>query len=131
MPPLSMIVIAIILLILIFIWAKKLKNQPVGLVNPNSFWQRLQSMFIENSETGIWSSNRVSYIFTMFISNVIIWGCILYLVILNSAFPSIPESLIAVYGISNGVASMAKVWQKREERFAAEMENKKLTDKPE
>ncbi len=129
MPPLFAIVIGILLLCLIFIWAYKIKHADKYIIpNPNSFWQRFQTTFIENSETGLWSSNRISYIFTMFLSNLIMWGCILYLVVLNSAFPSIPESVIAIYGISNGVASIAKVWQKREERFAAELENKKLTD---
>lgn len=129
MPPLPILIIGILLLCIIFMWAYKKKHPlPYTIQNQNSFWQKLQTIFIEDGETGLWSSNRVSFIFTMFLSNVIMWGAILYLVIIDSAFPVIPESIIAIYGISNGVASLAKVWQKREERFAEEIGNKKFND---
>ena len=83
----------------------------------DTLWKKLETMFIVNGGPGTWSSNRVAFIFTMVLSNIIMWGAILYLVIVNSAFPDIPNSIVMLYGLANGIASVSKVWQKREERF--------------
>jgi len=113
--------IAVLIFVLLLVFWSLQKNRDTNVVSP--FWAKFQSMFIENSETGLWSSNRFAYVFTMFISNLVIWGGILFLVITASAFPEIPQGVIFVYGISNGVASIAKVWQKREERMTEQLEN--------
>lgn len=83
----------------------------------SSIWKKLETMFVVNGGPGTWSSNRVAFIFTMVLSNIIMWGAVLYLVIINSAFPDIPNSIVMLYGLANGIASVSKVWQKREERF--------------
>lgn len=109
------ILFVIMIFVLIMIFVSLQKNDSTNITK--SFWEKFQTMFIEDPADGFWSSNRVAFVFTMFISNIIMWGAILYLVIVNLAFPVIPESIIVIYGISNGVASVAKVWQKREERM--------------
>ena len=96
------------------------KNYPK--IKKYVIWKKFDRMLMESAEDGMWSSNRVAYVFTMFISNIIVWGGILFLIIYNGAFPEIPQGVIAVYGISNGIASMAKVWQKREERFTEQLD---------
>lgn len=115
------ILIGILIFVLLLVFWSLQKNPDRNIVG--SFWDKFQSMFIENSETGIWSSNRFAYVFTMFISNLVIWGGILYVIITTITFPEIPNGVIMVYGISNGVASFAKVWQKREERFIEQIES--------
>lgn len=113
--------ILFLIFILMLVFASLQKKDETNITK--TFWEKFQTMFIEDATDGFWSSNRVAFIFTMFISNIILWGAILYLVIQTLAFPVIPESIVVIYGISNGVASVAKVWQKREERFLAEIEN--------
>lgn len=113
-----LIVILIIVLLMVF---AELKNKS-EIDKDKTFWQRFQTMFIEDDDE-FWSSNRFAYVFTMLVSNIIMWGCVLLLVIINKEFPEIPQGVIFIYGISNGVASIAKVWQKREERFMSQLEN--------
>jgi len=115
----------VLIFILMWVFASLQKNPDTNI--SKSFWEKFQTMFIEDASDGFWSSNRVAFIFTMFLSNLVMWGSILYLVIANSAFPIIPQGVIFIYGIANGVASVAKVWQKREERFMVELENGKET----
>ena len=113
--------IAILIFVLLLVFWSLQKNKDTNVVS--SFWNKFQTMFEESGDDHLWSSNRFAYVFTMFISNLVIWGGILFLVITASAFPEIPQGVIFVYGISNGVASVAKVWQKREERMAEQLEN--------
>ena len=119
-----LIVVLIFVLMLVFVALQKKPETNIT----ESFWERFQTMFIESESDGYWSSNRVAFIFTMLISNIIMWGAILYLVIATSAFPDIPSSIVAIYGISNAIVSGSKVWQKREERFMAELDGKKQKD---
>jgi hypothetical protein len=114
-----LITILIFVLLLIF-WALQ-KNENTNIIS--QFWEKFQTVFEESSNNHMWSSQRFAYIFTMFISNLVIWGAILYLIIHTGVFPEIPEGIIFIYGISNGVASFAKVWQKKEERFTAKVSN--------
>jgi len=114
-----LIVVLIFVLMLVFVSLQKNPDKNIT----HSFWERFQTMFIEDESDGFWSSNRFSFIVTMFLSNVIMWGSILFLVIMNLAFPAIPESIVVLYGLANGVASAAKVFQKREERFMSQIEN--------
>lgn len=107
-----LIVVLIVVLMLVF---SQQKNS-----GPHPIWKKLESMVITNGEKSSWSSNRVAFLFTMILSNVIVWGAIVYLTLLNGAFPDIPQSIVIIYGAANGIASIAKVWQKREERFQIE-----------
>ena len=103
--------IAVLIFVLLLVFSQQKKS------GPNPIWKKLESMLITNGEKTSWSSNRVAFLFTMILSNIVIWGAIIYLIILNGAFPDIPQSIVIIYGAANGIASIAKVWQKREERF--------------
>lgn len=119
--------IAVLIFVLLLIFWSLQKNPETNIIN--SFWDKFQTMFEESGDDHLWSANRFAYVFTMFISNLIMWGGILYLVIHLSVFPEIPEGVIFIYGISNGVASIAKVWQKREERFSQQIESTEKQNK--
>ena len=110
--------IVILILVLMLVFKSLQKNKDNNIINP--IWKKIETVFIVNGGPGSWSSNRVSFIFTMLISNIIVWGAILYLVIVNSEFPNIPDSIVVIYGLANGIASAAKLWQKREERYFSE-----------
>ena len=114
----SFLIAALIFVLLLVFWSLQ-KNTETNIIK--TFWSKFQTMFVESNEDNLWSANRFSYVFTMFISNLVMWGAVLFLVINSLAFPEIPNGIIMIYGISNGVASIAKVWQKREERFVEEI----------
>ena len=116
-----LILILILILMLVFASLQKSQNSNIS----KSFYEKFQTMFVESSDDGHWSSNRFAYVFTMLISNLILWGCILFIVITTTSFPEIPGGIIMVYGISNGVSSIAKIWQKREERFMEQLSGEK------
>lgn len=113
--------IAILIFVLLLVFWSLQKNSNTNIIN--SFWDKFQTIFEEDAIDHQWSANRVAYVFTMLISNLVLWGGVLYLVLHSYTFPEIPQGVIFIYGISNGVASIAKVWQKREERFASQLEN--------
>lgn len=115
------ILIAILIFVLLLIFWSLQQNENTNITT--EFWNKFQTIFEESGENHMWSANRFSYVFTMFVSNLVMWGGILYLIIYANAFPEIPEGVIFIYGISNGVASITKVWQKREERFSEQIES--------
>ena len=121
------ILLLILFLLLLLLWSRKYKSNDEKSIE---FWNKVETMFQETSTSDVWSANRVAYIFTMVLSNLVMWGGILFLAIHLGAFPDVPQGVILIYGISNGVASIAKVWQKREERFEEEASNKDTKDKP-
>ena len=114
--------IAILIFVLLLVFWSLQKDSNTNILN--SFWDRFQTMFEESGDDHMWSANRFAYVFTMFISNLVMWGGVIYLMITLGAFPQIPEGVIFIYGISNGVASMAKVFQKKEERLMEQFNNK-------
>lgn len=89
----------------------------------HELFNKIQGMFIENSDDGLWSSSRVVFVFTATLSNIILWVGILYLLIKNSNFPIVPESIIVVYGVANGITSISKILQKKQERLESENDN--------
>ena len=119
--------IAVLIFVLLLVFWSLQKNSDTNIVS--SFWDKFQTMFEESGDDHMWSANRFAYVFTMLISNLVIWGAVLYLVIHLNAFPEIPQGIIFIYGISNGVASMAKVFQKREERFAEQISSNERINK--
>jgi hypothetical protein len=73
----------------------------------------LATMFEE--EKGVWSSTRFSMIFTVVFSNIVLWSLVIILSSKTLMLAAIPESLIVLYGIGNGVAFSGKIFQKKEE----------------
>jgi len=78
-------------------------------------WDRLSSMFQEDSEPGAWSATRFAFVFAVLISNVIVFFSIAYIAISDGKIPDIPEGVIWIYALANGIAFGGKVIQKFKE----------------
>jgi len=116
-----LILVLILVLLLVFSSLQKNENSLF-----RSFLRKFQTAFEEDVITKQWSSNRVAFLYTVFLSNLIVWSGVFYLLIKNGSFPYIPEGIIFLYGIANGIASATKVWQKREERLSSKLEEKDI-----
>jgi hypothetical protein len=80
-----------------------------------TIWQKINEMLWEDANEKVWSSTRFLTFFTVLLSNLICWGAILFLIIINGTFPDIPESIVYLYLAANGVAGVMKVMQKNSE----------------
>ena len=74
-------------------------------------FQRIDNMLMSDIGKNKWSSNRVTFVSTVTISNVIFWCTLLVLSLKNGNFPEIPDALIYIYGMANGFAFTGKVAQ--------------------
>ena len=74
-------------------------------------FQRIDNMLMSDISNNKWSSNRVTFVSTVAISNFIFWGTVLFLSIKTENFPNIPDALIYIYGMANGFAFTGKVAQ--------------------
>lgn len=77
---------------------------------------RIDRLLIENTKDGLWSTTRFSFIFTVVVSNLVIWLLIVIYFIANNKFPDVPESMVWMYASANGVAGMTKVASKITEK---------------
>lgn len=68
-----------------------------------------------------WSSNRAAFLYTVFISNILILGVWTGLSIYNKQLIVMPESIIVIYCLANGLVTASKLIQKP-------METKKESD---
>ena len=73
---------------------------------------KLSSMLEENTSIRAWSSTRFAFIFSVIISNVLIFGVIAYETILTGKVPDVPEGAIWIYALANGISFVGKVSQK-------------------
>lgn len=126
-----MIPFLLILLIFILLLVFNSLNADSNRKILSEIWIKLQTALVEDPNDGYWSANRVAYILTMFISNFIVWAGILILIIVNMSFPDVPDGVIMIYGIANGVSSISKVFQKREERIVQKITNEQDNSKKE
>jgi hypothetical protein len=76
----------------------------------NKLLSRLSSLF-KNGGTN-WSSVRFSFIVTVIISNICFWGIWTGLSIFQNTILTIPESVIVIYCLANGIAVGSKLVQK-------------------
>jgi len=84
-----------------------------------SFISKLLSKISSIFQDGIdsnWSSNRVAFIYTVLISNVCFWGCWTGLTLSKMQLQEIPDSVIWIYCIANGIVSGAHLVQKTLEK---------------
>lgn len=77
--------------------------------------ERLSTMLQENSGGGAWSSTRFSFIFAVILSNVVIFVTLTVLTVKEGKFPDIPEGILWLYALANGIAFTGKVVQKAKE----------------
>lgn len=82
------------------------------------FWSKFFTMFYED-ETEWWSSMRFGFIFMMLISNLCVWLTWVAVCAIKGEILSIPESVIGLYTIANGIGFGSKVRQKGKELDAS------------
>lgn len=58
------------------------------------------------------SSVRLAFLYSVFISNLLIFGCWIYLSISSFQMIPIPESVLVFYALANGISTGGKIWQK-------------------
>lgn len=73
---------------------------------------KLSSMLEENAAVNAWSSTRFSFIFSVVLSNVVLFTLIGYETISTGKVPDVPEGAIWIYALANGISFSGKVFQK-------------------
>lgn len=58
------------------------------------------------------SSTRFSFLFSVLVSNISIFGCWLILSCISNTILPIPESVVVLYGLANGLSFSGKVFQR-------------------
>jgi hypothetical protein len=71
-------------------------------------WEFLEKLF--QTDRG-YSSGRIGFLVTVFLSNIIIWPLFLGLCIYNKAFVNIPEGVVYLYGAAQGISFAGKAAQ--------------------
>lgn len=89
-----------------------------------TLWTKFFTMFYED-ETQWWSSMRFSFIVMMLISNLCFWGIWVAVSIIKQDLVSIPESVITIYILANGLGYGSKLTQKKIEETNQIVEDKK------
>jgi len=94
----------------------------------STLFQKINEMLIEDKEEGLWSSARFAFLFSIILSNTIMWGAILYFVISTGKFPEVPEGVVWIYGVANGAAGAYKGYQKLQENKYIQPEDQEIYD---
>ena len=79
----------------------------------NTLMHRLSSMFKNGGKN--WSSVRFGFILCVIISNLCFWGVWTVLCIYDNTIQPIPESVIVLYSLANGISFAGKIFQKNTE----------------
>ena len=73
---------------------------------------KIDGMLMGGGDTKSWSSNRVAFIFSTILSDIVVWGGLAYLILTNQKFPdSITFELVTLYAIAKGISGATKVAQ--------------------
>jgi hypothetical protein len=78
------------------------------------FWDKFFTMFYED-DSEWWSSIRFGFIFMMILSNVCVWFTWVIISFVQWKLLAIPESVLGLYAIANGIGFGSKVRQKGKE----------------
>lgn len=78
------------------------------------FWNKFFTMFYED-DSEWWSSVRFGFIFMMLLSNLCVWWTWVAICAIKGEMVSIPESVLGLYAIANGIGFGSKVRQKGKE----------------
>jgi hypothetical protein len=83
-----------------------------------SFWEKLISKISSLFKNGgpNWSSIRFAFIVSVMLSNFAFWGIWTGLSIYNGEIQKVPESVIVIYCMANGIAVGSKLAQKPMEK---------------
>jgi hypothetical protein len=77
-------------------------------------FSHLSGLFKDNGVNN-WSSSRFVFLFSAILSNLVIFGLWLGLCIYSHQLLPIDTSIIVLYGIANGITSITKLVQKKQE----------------
>lgn len=91
--------------------------------------ERFDRMFMSDTYANKWSSNRVTFMFTVTISNLTFWLLVLFLTMTNHTFPSIPMEIVYIYGMANGFAMTGKITQQYSETKDKVSDNQLVIEK--
>lgn len=116
------ILISILIIVLLIVHRDLSKNSENSSIIDTPFFKRFETMLFEDANDQMWSATRAAFIFTTLLSNIALWFGIVYLIIQNNTFPIIPDTIVVLYGVANGIASLTKVMQKKQERILSETE---------
>lgn len=78
----------------------------------HKLFERLSSMLLSDDKAN-WSSSRFQMVFTVVVSNLCLWFVFVFLCIKQGAMIDVPQGVLAIYGIANGIAAGAYVVQKK------------------
>lgn len=79
-------------------------------------FKKLSSLLKEKDSSENWSSTRLAFLLSVFISNFLIFGLWLGLSIKSNSILAIPESVLVLYAVANGLSFGGKQIQKMFER---------------
>jgi len=91
----------------------RLKNKlPQTKLLLSTIISKIDGMLTGGGDTKSWSSNRVAFIFSTILSDIVVWGGLAYLILTNQKFPdSITFELVTLYAIAKGISGATKVAQ--------------------
>jgi len=67
--------------------------------------ERFDGMLMEKDNKSLWSSRRFTVVFPIVLSNMVVWGALFFIIIINAKIPEVPETIIYLYATANGIAS--------------------------
>ncbi len=95
----------------------------------SEFFPYFTGMLKENEKDKRWSSQRFAFILTILISNILVWYTYVIISILEHRFVEVPEAIVFLYGLANGIAGASKVFQKiPEQRYSGRFNRVKAED---
>jgi hypothetical protein len=57
------------------------------------------------------SSGRLAFLFSIGLSNIVVWPLLVFLTLYNKAFPAIPEGVVYIYAAAQGLSFAGKAAQ--------------------
>jgi hypothetical protein len=75
--------------------------------------KKLSSLLQDGSGDGTWSTTRFTFLFTVIVSNVVIFGVWVAICYHRRDIVAIPSQIVTIYSLANGIAATSKIVQKR------------------
>lgn len=91
---------------------------------------RLSSL-LKDGQDDQWSSTRFTLLFTVLLSNLCIFGVWVFICIHNKELIVIPNEIITIYSLANGITLSGKLIQTRHELKYSKKDDESKTDSDE
>jgi hypothetical protein len=75
--------------------------------------KKFSSLLQDGSGDSAWSTTRFAFLFTVIISNVVIFGVWVAICYHKREIVPIPSEIVTLYSLANGITAASKVIQKR------------------